>query len=434
MNIENDIEDWDETLIYLPREPEWIFHWGNLIVFAFLIVLIILAQLISYNNTLSAKVLISSLLPTIEIRTKNDGNLSKIMFQPGDTVKANSRLAVLSTPTNVEDIRELKAGLLKEDTKIGTYLELARAYPVHQLGLDLQPLYNDYLTSFSRVLQSNEKQPKDLTSEVYNLDIRKQMSSIKALNNQQELIEDQMNLAQKELDRYESLYAKGVISLQDLEQKQIHFYERLNAQKDGGKVISELSLEKSAIEKRKMIFESQFDLTHNGLLYDLSLARQALISGIEQWEDQYILKSPIDGRISYFDFWGDNQWVEQGQLIFVIAPIKLSSIIAKCEVPIYNSGMLKIGQSVLISLENYPSKEWGKLSGTVKSISDIPKNNSNPVLVVYLSIESSETNYGKFLDLKYSSSGEAVILLEEHTLLERIFYQFKDLWSSNKNE
>lgn len=434
MKIEHDIEDWDETLIYLPREPEWIFHWGNLIVFAFLVVLIILGQLISYNNTLSAKVMISSLLPTIEIRTKNNGNLSKIIFQPGDTVKANSRLAVLSTPTNAEDISELKASLLKEDTKISNYLELARAYPVLQLGLDLQPLYNDYLTSFSRVIQSSEKQPKDLTSEVYNINIRKQTSSIEALNNQQQLIQDQIDLAQNELDRYESLYVKGVISLQDLEQKQLHFYERLNAEKDKGKEISELLLEKSAIEKRKMIFKSQLDLAQNGLLYDLSLSRQDLLSGIEQWEDQYVLKSPIDGRISYFDFWADNQWVEQGQIIFVIAPIKSSSIIAKCEVPIYNSGKLKIGQSVLISLENYPSKEWGKLAGTVKSISDIPKNNSNPVLIVYLSIASSKTNYGKSLDLKYSSSGEAVILLEEHTLLERIFYQFKDLWSSNNNE
>lgn len=100
--------------------------------------------------------------------------------------------------------------------------------------------------------------------------------------------------------------------------------------------------------------------------------------------------------------------------------------------PIRNSGKIKPGQRVIIKLENYPYREWGTIDGEVKIISEVPTKGENEGYVVYVQIMDLVTSYGKTLEFKQEMIGSAEIVLEEITLLERIFYQFRHLWSQTK--
>jgi hypothetical protein len=69
------------------------------------------------------------------------------------------------------------------------------------------------------------------------------------------------------------------------------------------------------------------------------------------------------------------------------------------------------------------------VKASVGSISQVPRTGEDPGYVVYLNIDDLNTSYGKTLEFNQELMGTAEILLEEVTVLERLFYQFRHLWS-----
>ena len=104
----------------------------------------------------------------------------------------------------------------------------------------------------------------------------------------------------------------------------------------------------------------------------------------------------------------------------------------RCNIPIRNSGKIREYQKVLLKLENFPYREWGTVEASVGSISQVPRTGENLGYVVYLNIDDLTTSYGKKLEFNQELIGTAEILLEEVTVLERLFYQFRNLWSVGK--
>ena len=90
-----------------------------------------------------------------------------------------------------------------------------------------------------------------------------------------------------------------------------------------------------------------------------------------------------------------------------------------------NSGKVKKGQKVIIKLENYPSEEWGSLEGSIESISEVPKQGEENQYTVYIGVSSLSTSYGKQVEFKQEMQGTAEIILEELSILQRIFYQVR---------
>ena len=112
--------------------------------------------------------------------------------------------------------------------------------------------------------------------------------------------------------------------------------------------------------------------------------------------------------------------------MFTIIPSENSSFIAKLKTPAQNSGKLKIGQKVNIKLENYPDTEFGVLNGTIKKISLIPDKDGLYLIDVELP-KKLMTSYNKEIDFKQEMRGSAEIITENLRLIERFFYQFKEV-------
>ncbi|APZ44832.1 HlyD family secretion protein [Polaribacter reichenbachii] len=89
---------------------------------------------------------------------------------------------------------------------------------------------------------------------------------------------------------------------------------------------------------------------------------------------KYLLKSEINGKVSFLNYWSENQTVNQGDLVLTIMPKQNSGFIAKLKTPAQNLGKVRTGQLVNIKLNNYPDYEFGVLKGQIKSISEISDN------------------------------------------------------------
>ena len=142
-----------------------------------------------------------------------------------------------------------------------------------------------------------------------------------------------------------------------------------------------------------------------------------------------MFKSNIKGTVSFMKIWNKNQTINNGDFIFTIIPKNHANYVCKVQAPVLNSGKVKVGQSVNIKLSSYPDNEYGVLKGKVKSISLIPNNEGLYLLDVLLA-EKLITTYNKELEFKQEMEGIAEIITEDLRLIERVFYQFKEIFKN----
>jgi len=368
----------------------------------------------------------------VHIKAKTEGKILAINFQPGDLVLKGDILGELENDSNTEDILNLKANL---DTvfNIQSFKVLSEVYPPQLiLGNELQLYYNAFLSNYHQLILEVSLNDQTVYDHQIKQELSNQLHSIDSKKDELSITNRNLEVSGSNYKRFQGLYKKGVISQVDLEkvekdflteQRQFHF---LNQQ------YNQLILENKGIQSKLQLTTNSSLRTKRNLEVNFLQSQQNLINAIQKWEDTYLLKSPIDGRLSYFEVWGEYQNVEKGESIYSVVPQIQQDLIGKCIIPIRNAGKLKKGQKVNLKLENYPYYEWGMLRAKVGSISQVPKGGDNPGYVVYLIVEDLKTSYGKELEFHQELNGTAEILLKEVTLIERIFYQFRHLWSNGR--
>jgi len=181
--------------------------------------------------------------------------------------------------------------------------------------------------------------------------------------------------------------------------------------------------------------ESLLDTEEQGTekLNSLQTQLQSLVSqlktGIQDWELNYVLRAPIDGKITFTSYWVENQNVTAGGVVFTIIPNGTIPMIGKALLPVARSGKVKTGQKVNIRLQNFPENEYGILRGTVQHISLVPVQSGE---AAYYSVEVALTNglittYKKELPYLSNMQGQADIVTEDLSLLGRLILPIKKI-------
>ncbi|MEZ4999484.1 MAG: HlyD family efflux transporter periplasmic adaptor subunit [Bacteroidales bacterium] len=92
-----------------------------------------------------------------------------------------------------------------------------------------------------------------------------------------------------------------------------------------------------------------------------------LTARLDWWFQNYLLVSPIDGRVTFNKFWGTNQVVEEGETVLTVVPEGEMEIVARVKLSVKGSGKVEQGQQVNIKLNGYPYLEYGMVQGIVSS-------------------------------------------------------------------
>ena len=205
----------------------------------------------------------------------------------------------------------------------------------------------------------------------------------------------------------------------------------MQAQKNYKNLLSSISQLKSSLNelnrssKTTLINENkeQVNLERNFIQAFYQLKKE-----IKNWDLNYVLRSSINGKVSFLQLWAENQNVTTGEDVFAVIPSVESGFIGKLKAPTLNSGKIKVGQKVNIRLANYPDREFGILEGTVKSISLTPDKEGNLLIDVSLP-NGLKTSYNKKIHFQQEMIGSADIVTQDLRLIQRFFYQFKDLFN-----
>jgi multidrug resistance efflux pump len=183
-------------------------------------------------------------------------------------------------------------------------------------------------------------------------------------------------------------------------------------------------LQAQEYQKSILDLEQQRFAKLNELRLRLQTTFEQLSSQFRIYEQKYVIKSPIDGKVSFFKFWNVNQFVQAGDPVMTIVPAS-NDIIGKALIPASGSGKLAAKQVVKIKLDNYNYREFGIINGIVKSVSAVPQENMYSVDIELPN--GLNTSYKKKIPISSEMAGAAEIVTEDLRLLDRIFYQFKSL-------
>jgi HlyD family secretion protein len=408
--------------------PPWILRWGITVLAAVILILLIGSAIIKYPDVIPAQVVLTGSTPPAAIAAHASGKLKELYAADNQEVKAGDYLAVIDNPAKTEDVLELKKYL--NDSLGGDRLPVTGdRLPAEswQLG-SLQQLYTSFRTTLFEYSEYKRlqyyPQKKAMTEER----IVQYEKQYKILQNQQRITEDQFLLAQSQYGRDSILHAKKVISDQDMETTKNAFLQSLASRENMRSNLQNMQIQIGQLEESLLDTEEQGTEKQNSLQTQLQSLISQLKAEIQTWELNYALIAPLDGVITFTNYWTVNQNINSGDVVFTVIP-NHHEVIGKALLPVARSGKVKMGQKVNIRLDNFPDNEYGILRGRVENISLVPTQTNQALnYTVEISLPNGLiTTYKKELPFLPNMQGTAEIITEDISLLERFILPVKKI-------
>ena len=415
----------EEVRDVLSAPPKAIFKWGNTILSVFILLLLFLSWFIKYPDIIRAEVTITTQFPPEKLVAKSSGRISKLFIENQKEIKENTPIAIIENAANYETVFLLKAITDTLKQKETFYFPIEK-YDFSELGT-IETAFTNFKNNYINYRQYLDYKPHQIEKNSQSIESNQQYNRISILQQQISIATKELQLKKKELGRFEILFKKGIISAQEWESKQ---FDYLQQEKNQQALKTQLSQLKSSLNdlSRNMQNTNVNELKDNVVLLQNTIqAFNQLKKEIADWDLNFVLRSSINGKVSYFQVWSENQVVSIGAELFSVIPKSSSNCIAKLRVAALNSGKIKSNQDVVIRLANYPDREFGILKGKLSTISLIPTKEGVLLLDAKLT-NGLQTSYKKQINFQQEMTGTADIITEDLRLLERLLYQFRDIF------
>ena len=414
----------EEVRDVLSAPPKAIFKWGNTILLVFILLLLFLSWFIKYPDIIRAEVLITTQIPPEKLVAKTSGKIQAILIDDKKIVNENTPLAVIENAANYKDVFLLKA--------ITDTISLSNSkFPFDKLqAVQLGEIENSFAMFQKEYIASElnkQLQPYKVESSAQSFESKQLRERLQLLEGQKEINQSELQLLKTDVERYEKLFNKGIISAQEIEKQRLVY---LQAKKNYKSLLSSISQLKSSINE---LNRSSKTTVINESTTSINLERSVMQSfyqlkkAIKDWELNYVFRSSVKGTVSFLQIWSENQTINAGENMFSIIPSTEKGYIGKVKAVAQNSGKLQIGQKVNIRLANYPDREFGVIEGKLKTISLTPDKEGNLLLNIELP-NGLQTSYKKQINFQQEMTGTADIITEDLRLLERLLYQFRDVF------
>ncbi|MCL2651166.1 MAG: HlyD family efflux transporter periplasmic adaptor subunit [Candidatus Azobacteroides sp.] len=434
LGVELRSEEFQEVLGVV---PPWILRWGITVLAVIVVILLIGSAIIKYPDVIPAQIVLTGSTPPATIVAHASGKLKELYVTDNQNVKTDDYLAVIDNPAKTKDIQLLKNYLdtLPLNFLKGTFENhIAAKSPLGDLGVgSLQQLYTSFSTTLFEYTEyqrlSYYPQKKTMTLNR----ISQYENQYATLLTQQQITEEQFVIAQKQHNRDSILHKKGILADEEFETTENVFLQSRTSRENMRSNLNNMQIQIGQLKESLLDTEQQGIEKLNSLQTQLQSLVSQLKTGIEDWELNYALRAPINGKITFSNYWIENQNISAGAEVFTIVPDSAYRIIGKAILPIARSGKVETGQKVNIRLQNFPENEYGILRGTVGNISLVPVTTGE---TAYYTLEIALPNgllttYKKELPYLPNMQGQAEIITEDISLLERFILPLKRILSES---
>lgn len=414
------------------KPPHWIVKWGITVIFSIVVLVFMGSFMFKYPDVINASVLILSENPPVVIYAHSTGKIDQLLVQNEQIVSPGDYLAIIENTANYKHVTELSLELkLLEAQLISQNFSEFSAIPNHFVLGSIQASFSHFQRNyyeFSNYMEANiiENKISSIKRQIRDYEIYMEKLGNQITNH--DLIVD---LSYRQFHRDSTLFVTGVIAASQLETSEKEYIRNKN---DYQSLLANLANTRMTVNKLKFdivdLKGQQLDQTGT-MINMLKEAYENLLTNISKWEKQYVLVSPIHGKITFTDFWSENQFVTTNDRVFSVIPVVPQNIIGRMKYSTIGAGKVNTGMPVLIQLEHYPHMEYGVLHGTITSISLMPQpSQEGTFYTAQISLDNGlTTNYGTTLFFNQEMHGQAQIITKKISVFERLVgplkYAFK---------
>lgn len=416
----------DEFHVIVQQSPRWLIRSGVVLVLGVVLLMLVGSYFFRYPDVINADIVVLSENPPAYLAARTTARIDSLVATDQQIVSVGQIIAILESTANFADAMKLKDMIAELDVFIQDFDTSKMKSPDKNLQLgDIQAdyssfvrLYDEYFTFLRLKLY-----PKKIKS------LKQQVSMNKIYYDrlwaQRQDVEADFRIANNQFKRDSALFLKGVISDLDLEKsKTVMIQKKYNLNVARTKLAetqsSNLKLDQDVVNT-EMEYADQTKKAQNSLIESVNVLK----SRLAYWEQTYIIRSPIVGKVSFTNFWSKNQQVKKDEIIFSVIPEEQSQIIGRISLPLKGAGKVEVGQRVNIRFDNFPYMEYGIVKGTVKNISLVPSN-ANYTVEVELP-QDLHTNYNIKLNFSQEMKGSAEIVTEDLRLIQRLINPVRSL-------
>lgn len=394
-----------------------------------LIAFFIASYYFKYPDMIEAEMIITSTNPPVNLVARQNGKIQDLFVTNNQLVKKDDFLAVIENPAKLTDVIKLIDKVRLFDKSLGSYDSIFRDFNP-QLG-DIQSSYQNFKDANHQLSIFNEVNyyPQKITA------MEAQIAIIvdykKKVQEQLDLKKEEMKFIKIRANRDSILYENRVLSEYDNESSKIQMLQMLSniAAIDG--TLSNVKAQIGVLKENMLELQLQYEEKKKNLEANLKESFESIKNTISIWEANYLLKTPINGKVIFTNYWNNNQNVKIGDIVLTILPYNKNELKGKALLPALRAGKVKVGQQVKIKLRNYPDVEFGTIKGIINNISEIPIN-ENYILEIKIP-NGLKTSYGKVLPSNQDLIGTAMIVSEDLTLFERLFMPVRKFFVNSIN-
>ena len=416
----------DEVQEIIGKSPSWLLRSGLTIVLIFVLLLLFGSWLFHYPDIIRARIVVLSENPPAHIVARTTGKIDQLFVADNDSVEKDQLIAILENAANYKDVLHLEKDLYALDGYFITFDTLCfkELLPDYRLG-DIQSdfssflrLYNNYI-SFVRL----DFYPQKISS----LREQEHMQEIyyDRLWSQRQILENEYQIAYEQFKRDSGLYVRDVLSLVDYKKSESTVLQKKYAFNGARTDLAQTQKEIIELKQEVIGTGKEFEDQKRKLQSELIEVLNVLKSKLDYWNKAFVLKTPIDGQVTFTNFWSKNQQVKSGDVVFTVVPNFESKIIGRVSLPLKGAGKVEPGQLVNVRFDNFPYMEYGMVRGIVKSISLVPSND-NYIAEIDLP-QDLKTNYNIPLTFSQEMKGDAEVVTEDLRLIQRFFNPIKSL-------
>lgn len=420
----------EEVQDIIERMPTRFGFWVTIIVLMLFILLFVFGWFIRYPDVVTGQININATEAPIKLVANSYGKLKLYGLKSMEEVKEGQVIAYLQNPADLNNMLKLSDLLKSFNPNADNFVPLLASLPRDMSFGEINPKYSIFLNSINELNNYNVEKLFDHQSQNLTVLLNEQKNAIATTVKRIDMSSSNLASVSKFYKRDSILFSKRVISESELDKTEISY----TTSKDNyqGAISSLINAKQQVQQTEGRIRELAIQKSEKQK--ELSIAVIAtyndLVDNIKNWELKYVFRAPFAGRVQFLKFWNENQFIQSGEQVFTIIP-KMNKVFGEVNVPTLGAGKIKIGQEVIVKLDNFPYHEYGSIKGLVSSISlstnttKTEKGEVESYMVIVNFPKQLKTNYGAKIDAKLDAKGSAEIITNDRRLIQRLFDNLK---------
>ena len=414
----------DELLDIVSEPPAWIMRGGSTIITGILLLCLVGTWVIKYPEVLKGNAVVTTSIQPIRVVVPVGGRMTSLLVKDQTLVKKGTVLAETENTTQLQNIPAMKQ-LIAETRTFLANPSRGVSFP------DSQILWGDLQGDFN-IIRQNYLDFKRLQSDNFQEDrIRnrqQQANELRAMvavnEHQKQLNEEAFRNAEERFQADEKLFKQGATSKFDYLNSKNKRLETQRQREDFQKEVLSNNLKLNEIERDVQEIGYAYTEKKRLCLDNIGRSLYNIENSLRNWQKNYLITAPADGKLVFLKNLTENQYLKTADTLFAVIPVE-ETFMAAVDIPVRGMGKARIGQKVIIKLDDYPYQEFGMLEGRVVSMEPSLTIHSYRVMV---SLPGGLTStYHQQFRFRSEMAGSAQIVTTDLRLIEHAFYGLRKL-------